>query len=136
MGVTAIKRIDNYSSDAVRIDSTETPQILELDPETYTDIDVWIPWATSAREFNQHRIAIGFAAPGPTLHVNPVYAVWQSDKRGRDLVELGPPATTVLGTGNFNSGFSRVNGDRRLVIDADLSIWLDTKFPEPELPGG
>jgi hypothetical protein len=150
MGVTAIKRIRNESQCRFGISSTEgweAGAYTYFGPRSSRSVDIWIPWATTEDEWENHRLralAYGKRADGTTVLLRS-YAIWQGVQVDRvDRVRCTYAEATRAADGSvryaasdtapyanpgaFIPGVSRVNGDRVLYVHPDLSIELTTNL--------
>lgn len=106
-------------------------------------MDIWIPWATTEGQWDDHKIIAGVFLPGGSRVYWRRYAIWQGvQDDGLDRVRCtfgeakvvngvivkGPPNAEYANPGPEIPGVSRVNGDRVLYVRADLSIELTTNL--------
>src|SRR4051812_45803557 len=111
MGVTSFHEVRNNSPFVVRIASRERPQqtgggFLELAAGDWRDnLDIWIPWCTSAAEFPGHHLDIDVG--GHT------FAIWQRNVDGVDRVRVSSSGWSS--PGEEIAGTAVVDGDRTLI---------------------
>jgi hypothetical protein len=117
MGVTAIKRIDNLSQMPVQVVNRENPrQHGWIDPHTYEDCNVWIPWCTAQHDFPNRSLVVQVGQLGRTPQADVrTYAIWQAQQTDGDMVRMTTPPQ-FFPIGHQIPGYPFVDGDRRLVI--------------------
>jgi hypothetical protein len=123
MGITAIKKIVNQSTDVVTVDDHENPDVsVSANPRTTTDCNMWIPWCTSPGDFDgNHYIKV--SGTDPSTAVTPKW-IWQHYVwRDGDFVRYSTDGC-YHAPGDRMPGDPSVNGDRTLTIDADGGISL------------
>jgi hypothetical protein len=113
MGVTAIKSITNtHANLTYRVKNRENSNDPELTiaPGQVTPCNMWIPWCTSEKDFDNHHIQILEVSAGL---VQPI-AIWQDG----DYVRYSKEGV-FQPNGNLVLGASYVNGDRSVVISGE-----------------
>lgn len=111
MGVTAVKRVENRTNGPITIRNVENPKApgsgSSAAPGASLEVDLWIPWATSAKEFAKKHLVV--AAPGNSIWI------WQAAHRDGDFVRVSIDGRWRDGA-NAIGGDSAVDGDRRLIV--------------------
>lgn len=111
MGVTAVKRLKNSSSSVVRLINRENPNTkgndIAVSPGEELEVDMWVPWATSANEFETHRLEL--YRDGAT------YSIWQANRDDGDFVRFSSDGAWA-DPGAHVHGFADVDGDRAIVV--------------------
>jgi hypothetical protein len=142
MGFTAIHKVKNLRAHMVRVSNIETPgdtargkgdvsPVSPQEPEG-KGLYMYIPWATTAEDFQRHRIGIELL--DGEGNVAGVRAIWQQgSKGGPDLVRCSDGAFT--GPPNAIGGVAAVDGERRLIIGPDDALSLEVYTgPRPGPP--
>jgi hypothetical protein len=114
MGVTNIKSFHNQSSNNVQINKREDGNdSIALGPDCTSAEEIWIPWCTNPEEFKRKVMTVEITS-GRT------YYIWQNGSKVRCSA-----SETWQDPGQAILGEPRVDGERRLVIQADGNPRLD-----------
>jgi hypothetical protein len=124
MPVTEITHIANNSSSAVWLYNFETPSDTAnnrgwFNPGEERDLNIWIPWVFAPSDFARHHVRIAYFDASGVGPEHLVFAIWQADRGGQDLVRFssGPVDEQWTDPGDPIPGISKVGGQRVLVLD-------------------
>lgn len=126
-GITNLIRIDNGSGlpvTVVAVDGSGAPRVFDLERGESIDTELWVPWATSALEFEQHYIEI-------KVNGGSIGKLWQAERADGDFVRCSSDGLWrdpgVVVTGNDD-----VDGERALVVlDGTVELESAVRRPPP-----
>jgi hypothetical protein len=125
VGVTALKRLVNWSGQTLQLRNIENPGTrghdVPVGPDEEIEIDMWVPWAPEADDFPAHHLEV-------VLDGTPRAAIWQAAREDGDYVRASRHRTweplRCLVQGN-----AEVDGERIISIASGGEVHLQRLQP-------